>query len=63
MNELDILIAEAEIGEEARRFLESDIGRLVIGKAQQEVDDALFSLKTIDHTNAAEIQKLQNHQQ
>lgn len=60
MNELDVLIAEAEIGEEARRFLESDIGRLIVGRAQQDIDSAVYELKNANPRDPDKITELQN---
>ena len=34
------LFARARIGEEARRFLESDLGRYLHGRAQKEIEQA-----------------------
>lgn len=36
----DELIAEALIGEEAREFFESDLGRCIVGMAKQDEDEA-----------------------
>ena len=57
---LDELIATAELGEEAKRFLESDLGKVMVGLAQQEADLAREALETVDPTDTKKITKLQN---
>jgi hypothetical protein len=52
---LDELIADAELGEEAKRFLESDLGRCIIGMMEQEVLNAQLELETIDPANTSGI--------
>ena len=56
----DELIAEALIGDEAKRFLESDIGKCVLGIAEQESDLARIGLETVDPTDTKAIGRLQN---
>ena len=60
MSELDELVAEAEIGDEARRFVESDLGKCVLGMAEQEAVMAQEKLSDIDPTKIEEVRKLQN---
>ena len=57
---LDELIAEAELGDEAKRFLESDLGKALIGMARQQVQHAQISLGEIDPTDTKAIVALQN---
>lgn len=56
---LDTLIAESELGEEARNFLASDLGKCLIGLAQQELMEAQEKLERVDPDNKSEINKLQ----
>ena len=56
----DELIAEAELGEEARKFLAGDLGKWMIGCAEQEVQAAMEALETADPDNAKVIRDLQN---
>jgi hypothetical protein len=56
----DELIAEALIGDEAKKFVESELGRTVLGFAEQEVALALEALATVDPTDAEKIRELQN---
>ena len=56
----DELIAEALLGEEAEKFLVSDLGRCLIGMAQQDVKDAEDGLKLVEPTDTKTIVSLQN---
>ena len=58
--ETDQLIAEAELGEQARLFLDSELGKVMVGLADQEVLLAQELLGEVDPTNTKEITKLQN---
>ena len=60
MNELDELSAEAEIGDAAKVFMESELGRTILGIAEQEAETARLGLETVDPENKKEITKLQN---
>lgn len=51
---------EILIGDDADAFFQSDIGQYIIGRAQQDRDEALAGLKNIDPENAKEIRNLQN---
>ena len=53
------LIAEMRLGEEAARFFKSDIGRLVLGRTQQEIDSALEDFKSVSPTDQDKIRALQ----
>ncbi len=54
------LIAEACIGDEARQFLESDLGRTVMGIAEQGVENARLAMEVVDPHDAKAMMKLQN---
>lgn len=56
----DELVVEALLGEEADKFLKGDLGRYLIGCAEQEIQEALLALETADPGEAKDIQKLQN---
>ena len=56
----DELIAQAELGEEARKFLESDLGKVLLGLAQQQVDAALDDLGKVSPTDVEKIRDLQS---
>lgn len=53
------LIAETLIGEEARKFVESDLGKTVLGMADQEIRSAQEALESVNPTDVAAIEKLQ----
>lgn len=55
----DELVAEAELGEEARRFKESDLYKVMIGLAQQEAALAEKALGKINPRDEAGIVSLQ----
>ncbi len=60
MNEDDVaLIAEAELGEDARAFVQSELGQTIIGLARQDSMDALRELAKVDPTDAAKVAELQ----
>ena len=54
------LLAEAMIGKDAEDFIESDIGRYIIGCAEQEAKEAMDQLKTVWPWRRRKIQELQN---
>ncbi len=56
----DSMIAEAELGEQARAFIESDLGRYMLGLADQEVVFAQEALEKVDPTDSDEIRRIQN---
>lgn len=56
----DELIAEAEIGDAARKFVESELGKTLLGMAQQEIALAQEALETVDPTNIEKVRALQN---
>lgn len=60
MTPMDELIAQAELGEEARRFMESDLGKCVLGMAEQHTQAALEALGNADPHDTTTIVKLQN---
>ena len=49
-----------DFGFQAEAFLQSDVGRYLIAKAEAEVLEATEALKTIDPTNPDAIRELQN---
>lgn len=54
----DELLARAEIGDEARKFMDSDLGRCVLGLARQEVDSAMLEFKDVNVTDTAKLMDL-----
>lgn len=60
MNPEDLeLLAEAELGEEARKFLESDLGLCLVGLAKQDAEEAKDKLSTVDPEDKLAIVRLQ----
>ena len=57
---LDLLVAEAELGDEAKRFLESDLGKCLIGMARQQVERAQVALGDVEPSDQKAIVALQN---
>ena len=55
----DAQIAEALIGEDAERFVKSELGQVIIGFAQQEVDAARDEIEKVDPTATEKIRQLQ----
>lgn len=56
----DLLMAEAVLGRDAEEFLNSDIGRYLIGRCDQEIDEAQELLSTVSTWRKRRIQELQN---
>lgn len=56
----DELIAHAIIGDEAKKFKESEAGKTLLGMALQEVQEAQEALEKVDPTDEKSIRKLQN---
>lgn len=54
------LIAEALIGDEAKKFKESDLGKCLTGMALQESQLAMEALATVNPTDVQAIERLQN---
>ncbi len=51
--------AEIILGDDADIFFETALGKYIIGRAQEESDEAAQKLKTVDPENAKEIKELQ----
>lgn len=63
MTEKDALIAEAELGDEARKFLEGDLGQCLVGMARQEVIAAQEQLIDVNPDDVKAIAALQRKAQ
>lgn len=59
----DDLIREAEIGDEARKFIESDLGKAMLDLADEQLKSAQESLETVDPTATEKVRDLQNKAQ
>lgn len=56
----DELLAEAIIGRDAEEFISSELGRVIIGRAELEYSEALEGLKSADPEDCSLIRELQN---
>jgi len=54
------MFSEADLGRQAHEFLSSDIGRYLLGCAQQEHQAAIDKLKRVSFWRYRRIQQLQN---
>ena len=57
------LFAAADLGEKARSFLGTDLGRYLKGCAEQQINDCSRQLLTVSPNNTDEIQLLQGKAQ
>jgi hypothetical protein len=55
----DLLIAEAVLGRDAQEFFASDLGRYILGRAQQEKAEALAQLARVSPWRRNRIRQLQ----
>ena len=55
------MIAEAELGEEAKNFLEGNLGKFLRGVAVQEIRLAQENLGDVDPENTIAIKQFQNN--
>ena len=56
----ELLWAEAVLGRDAAEFLESDIGRFIVGRCDQEIADAQEKLAIVSPWRRNRIKQLQN---
>lgn len=56
MTDIDTIAAEIEIGEQARQFLKSDLGRCVMGMAEQEIDALRDKLESVEGGSLIRVQ-------
>ena len=57
---VDLLMAEAVLGRDAEQFLNSDIGRYVLGRCEQEITEAAELLSVVSPWRRNRIRQLQN---
>jgi hypothetical protein len=55
----ETLLAEAQIGQEAEDWINSQIGQYVVGCANQEINDCMEQLKWVDPDDSKLIRDLQ----
>ncbi len=54
------MMAEAILGQDAEEFMRSDVGRYILGRAQQEAQEAMDKLKTTSAWRRRRITQLQS---
>ena len=54
------LLAEVHLGEDTSDFLKSDVGRYIVGRANQDIIDDVRSLKRVAWWRTRRIRELQN---
>ena len=59
--ELEIIRNTLELGEQARLFLNSNIGKYLLARAAEQVEQNVRELKGLDPTNEKEIRTCQNN--
>ena len=59
MGEKETLYAECVLGKDAEDFFKSDIGRYVLARSREEVDEAVKLLKVIPANEMAKIRNAQ----
>ena len=56
----ELMRAQIQLGDEADSFFKSDLGKYVLGVAEQELQEALMGLRHVDPHDVAKIIALQN---
>lgn len=57
---IEEIAAEVEMGELARDFVKSELGKCLIGMAHQEIAEAQLGLETVSPNDLEKITELQN---
>lgn len=60
MNEREQAEAEIRFGAEAEQFLKGNIGRYLLARSKEEIDEAVAGLKKVNPIDAVAIRELQN---
>lgn len=56
----NLLFAEAVLGRDAEEFLATDLGRYLVGRCDQEIEEAQAELSRVSPWRRRRIQQLQN---
>jgi hypothetical protein len=56
----DELAAEAILGDEAKRFLNGDLGKYMRGVAEQDIQEAILELEDVDSRDDKKVRDIQN---
>ena len=59
MSSIEELKAQALIGDDVKRFLESDLGRTIVGIAQQEIRTAVDEMVQTDPADLPKVRDIQ----
>jgi len=59
MSDEQVLFAAAVLGKDAEEFMSSDLGRVLLGNAEQEAAEALEELASADATDSKLMMRLQ----
>lgn len=57
---LDLLVAEAVLGRDAEEFLATELGRYIVGRCEQEIQEAQDELSRVSPWRKNRIRELQN---
>jgi hypothetical protein len=57
---VDLLMAEAVLGRDAEEFLNTELGRYILGRCEQEIAEAQDQLSRVSPWRRRRIQQLQN---
>jgi hypothetical protein len=57
---VDLLMAEAVLGRDAEEFLNTELGRYILGRCEQEIAEAQDQLSSVSPWRRRRIQQLQN---
>lgn len=60
MSDHDTLIAEAMLGKDAEEFLNSDVGRYLLARAKEEIEQAQDELSSVSPWRRNRIKQLQS---
>ncbi|MBF0415942.1 MAG: hypothetical protein HQL79_09270 [Magnetococcales bacterium] len=55
-----IWLAEVDLGLQCQRFFNSDVGRYLLGRAAQEIQEARDLLEQVHHEETGNVRQLQN---
>lgn len=60
MSDSQTLMAEAILGKDAEDFLKSEVGQYIVGRIEQDIEDAKSKFIEVDPTDAKAVMSLQN---
>ena len=60
MTDSQTLMAEAILGKDAEDFLKSEVGQYIVGRIEQDIEEAKSKFTEVDPTDAKAVMSLQN---